>query len=72
MNKRTTARAARLYSLALAALMDNGGAETEEEAAVVQAASDAAEAKLAAMGLTVGDVVTLQHCIALAKAREAS
>jgi ribosome-associated translation inhibitor RaiA len=67
MNKLTLTKAARLYSIAMVAHMDQGGAETEEEAAVVQAAMDAANRKLETMGLTLSDVPTLQHCIALAK-----
>ncbi|VWC40000.1 hypothetical protein BLA23254_06892 [Burkholderia lata] len=70
MNKRTVVRAARLYSIAVVALMDNGGAETAEEIAVVQAAADAARAKLDAMRLRLGDVRSIRDCIALAKGME--
>jgi len=67
MNKLTLTKAARIYAIAMVAGMDTGGAETEEEIEVTQAAMDAANRKLETMGLTLSDVPTLQHCIALAK-----
>jgi len=71
MNKRTLNRAARIYSLAIIAHMDAGGAENEEESEVCEVAARMAQAKLEAMGLSSTDVPTLQHCIALAKRLEA-
>lgn len=67
MNKRTLARAARLYSLGIIAHMDAGGAETDEETAVTYAAMEAAARTLETMGLNLSDVATRQRCIALAK-----
>jgi hypothetical protein len=67
MNKRTLQRAARIYELAVVALMDEGGTETDDETAVCVAAVENARHRLEAMGLHFSEVATLQQCIEAAK-----
>jgi hypothetical protein len=69
MNKRTLKRAARIFSIALVALRDSAGANTQEEEEVCFEAAYEARRKLYAMGLELGDVCTMARCIEVAKRR---
>lgn len=67
MKSHEVTEAARIYSLALVANMDGGGAETHEQTRVVQRAIDRARTELARLGLDWAALPTLQACIDVAK-----
>jgi hypothetical protein len=66
LTKKQINRAAMIYLLANTACMDSGGAETDAQARVMDAAIQLATDKLAALGLDINQVGTLDKCIAIA------
>jgi len=68
MNRSQTRRAARLYVLAVIAWMDEGGADTEEEVAVVSAAIDRARDELERAAPGAPPLSSLRDIVAYVKA----
>ncbi|MGF6575084.1 hypothetical protein ABH945_007213 [Paraburkholderia sp. GAS333] len=63
LTKAQIAKAARLYSLAMAALGDAGGAQTDDETQIMYASQGRAEAALARLGYGKSQLLTIWDCI---------
>lgn len=60
-------KAAQLFSLAVIANGDGGGAKTEEEQAVIETAGTSARIKLRLMGYNPDKLLTLGDCVKAAQ-----
>jgi hypothetical protein len=69
LNKRQLARAVRLYGLAVLSNQDCGGADTENERAVMQGTIDAARDALRRLGYVPTELHTISQCIEAAAVR---
>lgn len=69
LTKRQLSFAATLYSLAVTAHADSGGAENEDETRVMILCSERAEARLNNMGYELGDVNSIAQCIEIARTK---
>ncbi|AQH05630.1 hypothetical protein A9R05_42170 (plasmid) [Burkholderia sp. KK1] len=67
LTKKQIDKAARLYSLAIVANADSGGAENELETDVMDRSREFATAALARLGYDRFDLVTIQQCIDAAR-----
>jgi hypothetical protein len=70
LNKRQVARAVRLYRLAMLSNQDCGGAESEDEQAVMLGATDAAGDALRRLGYTPTELLTIGQCIEAAARKQ--
>ena len=67
LTKKRIDKAARLYSLAIVANADSGGAENEDECSVMDRARELATAALERLGYSPLDLLTIQQCIDAAR-----
>jgi hypothetical protein len=63
LTKRQVGNASRLYALAVVAHLDTGGSATDDEAAVMQCAIDAAGASLNRLGFEPRELMSITDCI---------
>lgn len=70
LTKRQLARAVRLYRLAVLSNQDCGGAESDDERAVIQGAIDAAGDALRRLGYMPTELHTIGQCIAAAARKQ--